>query len=458
MPARRPARSPARARAGKPPPPAFFSDSDVDPADLRRLIESATTDPAQFPLATSAQSGILLYDARALLDAETGAARAELARALLHGPGIFVVRAAFDRRLVRRISGAFQRILDEEAKAGGSSGDHFGKAGENSRAWSTLEKLARGWPELFVAYYSNEPLALACAAWLGPNYQVTSQLNVVRPGSAAQQPHRDYHLGFGEAAWAADYPAHAHAAISPSLTLQALIAHSDMPIESGPTCFLPHSHKYAQGYLATHRPDVQAYFEANAVQLSLGAGDLVCFNPAVIHAAGANRTQGLQRMANLLQVSSAFGRPMEVIDTARLTLAIYPAILDAARNPSWTAQHTANVIAAVAEGYPFPAMLDAAPPTSAEGRETEATLLATAIEQRWTVTELQRRLSLCESRHRPPRLPPPSVWAWALRPIAHALGVRDGWRGLADGVAKWALAAPGAAVRATRRAVARLVS
>ena len=133
-------------------------------------------------------------------------------------------------------------------------------------------------------------------------------------------------------------------------------------------------------------------------------------------------------------------------------------MFDAARDPSWTAQHTANVIAAVAEGYPFPAMLDAAPPTSAEGRETEATLLATAIEQRWTVTELQRRLSLCESHHRPPRLPPPSVWAWALRPIAHALGVRDGWRGLADGVAKWALAAPGAAVRATRRAVARLVS
>ena len=34
------------------------------------------------------------------------------------------------------------------------------------------------------------------AAWLGPGYQVTSQINVVNPGGTAQTAHRDYHLGF----------------------------------------------------------------------------------------------------------------------------------------------------------------------------------------------------------------------------------------------------------------------
>ena len=39
------------------------------------------------------------------------------------------------------------------------------------------------------------------------------------------------------------------------------------------------------------------------VQLALGIGDAVFFNPALFHAAGTNRTTDVDRMANLLQVS-----------------------------------------------------------------------------------------------------------------------------------------------------------
>ena len=56
---------------------------------------------------------------------------------------------------------------------------------------------------MFADYYSNDILALISEAWLGPNYQVTSQVNVVNPGGAAQTAHRDYHLGFMSAAQAA---------------------------------------------------------------------------------------------------------------------------------------------------------------------------------------------------------------------------------------------------------------
>ena len=51
---------------------------------------------------------------------------------------------------------------------------------------------------------------MAAEAWLGPAYQMTAQINRVNPGGAAQNPHRDYHLGFMTVAQAAAFPAHTH--------------------------------------------------------------------------------------------------------------------------------------------------------------------------------------------------------------------------------------------------------
>jgi len=66
--------------------------------------------------------------------------------------------------------------------------------------------------------------------------------------------------------------------------------------------------------------------EANYVQLPLCKGDAVFFNPALFHAAGANRTADVRRMANLLQVSSALGRAMEAVDRAAMSAAVSPAL------------------------------------------------------------------------------------------------------------------------------------
>src|SRR5712691_3306187 len=168
-------------------------------------------------------------------------------------------------------------------------------------------------------------LELAAGAWLGPAYPVTSQVNVVNPGGAAQSAHRDYHLGFLSAERAAAYPAHVHR-LSPVLTLQGAVAHCDMPIETGPTLYLPHSQKYAPGYLAFHQPEFTSYFEANYVQLPLEKGDAAFFNPALFHGAGTNRTADVRRMANLLQVSSGFGRAMETVDRSAMSAAVFPAL------------------------------------------------------------------------------------------------------------------------------------
>ena len=118
-------------------------------------------------------------------------------------------------------------------------------------------------------------------------------------------------------------------ALSQVLTLQGAVAHVDMPVESGPTLYLPHSQKFSHGYVAYQQPDFQAYFLAHHVQLPLSAGDAVFFNPALFHAAGTNHTSDVRRMANLLQISSAFGRAMETVDRARVVEATYPALLAA---------------------------------------------------------------------------------------------------------------------------------
>ena len=99
---------------------------------------------------------------------------------------------------------------------------------------------------MFADYYANNLIAAVCRAWLGPGYQVTSQVNVVNPGGAAQSAHRDYHLGFASDTQAVRFPAHVHR-LSPVLTLQGAVAHTDMPAETGPTIYLPHSHKYLPG-------------------------------------------------------------------------------------------------------------------------------------------------------------------------------------------------------------------
>ncbi|MEP7024682.1 MAG: phytanoyl-CoA dioxygenase family protein, partial [Actinomycetota bacterium] len=232
--------------------------------------------------------------------------------------------------------------------------------------------------------------------WLGPGYQVTSQVNVVNPGGAAQTAHRDYHLGFQSSAQAALYPRYVHQ-LSPVLTLQGAVAHCDMPIETGPTMYLPYSQKYLPGYLAWHRPEFREYFEASHIQLPLRQGDAVFFNPALLHAAGTNRTTDVRRMANLLQVSSAFGRAMETVDRPAMCVALYP-VLRAMQDAGAAPSAIANVIAASAEGYAFPTNLDRDQPIDGLAPPTQAKILGQALAEDWPPQRLSSELAAWSGR------------------------------------------------------------
>ena len=157
-----------------------------------------------------------------------------------------------------------------------------------------------------------------------------------------------------------------------------------MPVETGPTMYLPHSQKYGPGYLAFHRPEFTAYFDANRVQLPLRQGDVVFFNPALFHAAGTNRSTDVRRMANLLQISSAFGRAMESVDRVAMCQALYP-VLRGSRD-RWEANALANVVAAAAEGYAFPTNLDRDQPVDGLAPPTQAELLHRALAENWDDT------------------------------------------------------------------------
>jgi ectoine hydroxylase-related dioxygenase (phytanoyl-CoA dioxygenase family) len=252
---------------------------------------------------------------------------------------------------------------------------------------------------VFADYYANDVVALVSEAWLGPGYQVTSQVNVVNPGGQAQTAHRDYHLGFMDAAAAARFPAQVHR-LSPALTLQGAVAHCDMPVETGPTLYLPYSHQYEPGYLAFHRPEFTGFFLANHIQLPLAKGDAAFFNPALFHGAGTNVTTDVRRMANLLQVSSPFGRAMETVDRAAMCRALFPVLLRK-KAAGASARYLDNVIAASAEGYAFPTDLDRDQPLAGLAPQTQADLLRQAVAEGWTPEAFAAALTARSARTAP---------------------------------------------------------
>ncbi|QRY84095.1 phytanoyl-CoA dioxygenase family protein [Tsukamurella tyrosinosolvens] len=390
------------ARSGAPDRASRITEGDCDLDAFAALLQ-AETDLAQYPYADRAVRGVLFYGAAATEAAGDPVAREdlsdELARALSTGPGIVVFDGAFDERHgLRASTELFTAMIAEQRATGSGGGDHFAAPGANDRIWNALQKHALRDPASFARYYANDVLALVATAWLGPMYQVTSAINVVNPGGTAQSPHRDYHLGFMEPETAQRFPRHTHL-LSPALTLQGAVAQVDMPVSSGPTLYLPYSQRYEPGYVAFTLPEFRDYFEANHVQLPLRAGDAVFFNPALFHAAGSNRSAGIRRMANLLQISSAFGRAMDAVDRSAILRSVYPELRALAGAGETRA--VANLVAASAEGYAFPSNLDRDQPLDGMHGETQAELTRRALASGLAPEAYATELAALDERHRP---------------------------------------------------------
>ena len=363
-----------------------YYDPDVcDRHEFAALIEQ-TTQREHVPNAAGIEKNIPIYDMnrlRPLLEDPSTRrdVMAEWARVLLTGAGVVALKGAYaNTSVLDDATRIYADIIAKEKQKTGGGGDHFAASGANDRIWNALQKLCEAAPEVFLSYFGNTAIAAICEAWLGPNYQMTAQVNLVHPGGKSQQAHRDYHLGFQTADVSASYPAHIHD-ISPVLTLQGAVAHCDMPLESGPTKLLPFSQAYRPGYAAWRREDFRAMFEERHVQLALAKGDALFFNPALFHAAGANTSESIHRFANLLQVSSAFGRAMETIDRTKMCKLLFRWAADAKVNNMLSASELSAAIAATAEGYSFPTNLDRDPPMNGLAPETQAAFLHRALSE-----------------------------------------------------------------------------
>lgn len=374
----------------------WFTAADCNIEDFAAIVEKPVQ-PSDYPLAQRIDSGIVVYDCDDLRGRLTTSefrfeVLAEWAFVLDSGPGVLLLAGAYDEPVIDAATAVFRSMIEREKQAGAAAGDHFAAAGVNDRVWNALEKLAIVDPAVFVDYYCNDMLALACESWLGPRYQVTSQLNQVNPGGQAQSPHRDYHLGFLSQENAQSYPAQTHRS-SPALTLQGAIAHCDMPIESGPTFLVPNSQKYEPGYIAWHLPEFREYAEHAAVQVPLRKGDAMFFNPALFHGAGENTSADIQRLGNLLQISSAFGRPMESVDRVRIIEAVYPMLLEM-KGSGTSDQALRNVVAASCDGYAFPIDLDVHQPTGNEPPMAQSDLVWQALQEDWSPAHVSERLGV----------------------------------------------------------------
>ena len=368
--------------------------------EFQSLVE-IETQAADYPFAVEIAANIPVYDgARVRDEAEAPLdLMSEWNTVFDAGPGVIVIKGGMaDLSVVDAASALFEGIIEQERAEGSGGGDHFAKPGANDRVWNAAQKHCLADPVNFAAYYASDSIALAARAWLGRGYQLTAQVNRVNPGGAAQRAHRDYHLGFMNADQLATYLVQAHG-FSPGLTLQGAIAHCDMPVESGPTMLLPYSQRFLEGYVAYNRPEFQEYFAAHHVQLPLEKGDLVFFNPAVMHGAGTNRSSDIQRLANLLQIGSAFGRSIESVDRSAMSRALYPVL--ASGGKSLTEREISNVIAASAEGYAFPTNLDRDPPVGGLIPLSQAELMANFLDEGRSAEAWASEVAAMEKRRAP---------------------------------------------------------
>ena len=382
---------------------AYYALEDAD-IDAFRAETSQTLTADDAPQAAEIAKNIPLYDGstlRPLLEdpAQRRSLQAEWAHILGRRSGVVVIRQAQPAHAaIDAATDAVNAIIAAEKDGSGGGGDHFAAAGANDRIWNSLQKLCLADPETFARYHASPEIDAISESWLGPNYQMTAQVNLVRPGGAAQTAHRDYHLGFMSPAEATTYPIPIHH-LSPYLTLQGGLAHVDTPIEAGPTKLLPFSQMYGPGYLAYEDPAFAAHFEENCVQLPLQKGDALFFSPALFHAAGENRSNDIHRLVNLFQVGSAFGRSIETVDRVAMSQALFPMVRDLKASGDLSDAGLRAAIAACAEGYAFPTNLDHDLPSGGLAPESQAGLFHRALAEGMDPATFAAELQAQAHRH-----------------------------------------------------------
>ena len=381
----------------------FYNTDDVSMNDfLKCFVTKGSLE--DYPAAQSIEKEVVIYDQATITNVFNSGEpalklKSELNHCLSKGSGVFVIQGAFENtHIIDKANIVFKEIIKEEKEESKGQGDHFAKPGANERIWNSFQKMFEKDAATSIEYFANPILTFVSEAWLGLGFQMTAQVNIVKPDGAPQNAHRDYHFGFQSPEIVSKYPYNLHL-MSQYMTLQGAIAHTDMPLESGPTRLLPHSQKYDLGYLAAGNQKIIEYFNQNHVSLPLKKGDAIFFNPAMFHAAGQNKSAN-DRSANLLQVSVSFGKAMESVDRGKIAELSYQEILSKTKANTLTKEELYSVIACIADGYSFPTNLDTDPPLGHAAPETMQAYFHRAIQEGEKFEEFVRTLSTMVHRRK----------------------------------------------------------
>lgn len=381
----------------------FFNENDINLCDFADLC-SQKVSKTNYPFCSNIKKKVVIYNGeqiRSIINSSKSfELKSELHHCLKEGPGVLIIQQAFlQKKTIDKATEIFLGIIKKEKGNAIHHGDHFARPGQNERLWNSLQKLCEIDPKTFISYYENPILLFLSEAWLGPFFQITSQVNIVKPGANAQEPHRDYHLGFQENSLVSKFPISSQI-LSQFLTLQGAIAHTDMGISSGPTIILPFSQQYTLGYMAWRNSKFKDYFKKNAIQIPMKKGDAMFLNPALFHAAGKN-SESKDRIANLIQVSSAFGKALESVDRTKITKLIYPILLEKKKRNLLGCKESQTIGASVADGYPFPTNLDLNPPSKDYTPLNMQLLLEKALSENWAVEKFNLTIERAEKQRIP---------------------------------------------------------
>ncbi|KAJ9418487.1 hypothetical protein QL093DRAFT_2102499 [Fusarium oxysporum] len=324
----------------------LFKLSPPPSLDAFKKLCSQKVTKQDYPLAADIKENVPVYNLSnfsTLTENQKSALQGEWYKILLYGPGVFVTAGLYTNLdVINKSTAAFNNIIKRESQGTKTTGDHFASAGKNDRIWNSFSKHGLQDPDSFFNYF-RIPTSTSSSLH-GLVQGIASLLKSTTSGLEGSLK----------------YP-RAMQVASQCLTLQGAIAHVDVPLESGPTRLLPFSQAFAPGYMAYHLPEFNEFFLDNYISLQLKKGDGLWFNPALFHAAGENKSVDINRLVNLVQISSAFGKPMETIDALPLVESTWD-VLTAAYREQGLSDEVQMFIAAIGEGYPFPTNLDNNPP------------------------------------------------------------------------------------------------
>ena len=95
---------------------------------------------------------------------------------------------------------------------------------------------------------------------------------------------------------------------------------------------------------------------------------------------------------------SPYGK--EIVDRSRITRSVYPHLKRLLAEGTLTAREADNVVAATAEGYPFPANLDIDSPLSGMAPPSQQDVMRRALAEDWTFDQLDAAIYEQDGRKR----------------------------------------------------------